>query len=129
LDIPVVGDNLSGTAVNGLGADPIVQTIKDALAERFDEIVRYWDNGNRPEGRPGSETCEAFVRLHLGETETKVRLEAARALYAQGDIDGLRAVDERLREKVLEPPDLIVLQAVEQWIARFTNSGHPPPVG
>ncbi|MEZ5366157.1 MAG: hypothetical protein R2748_28425 [Bryobacterales bacterium] len=37
----------------------------DILRRRYRQIVRYWDEGRRPEGRLGSKSEDEFVRLHL----------------------------------------------------------------
>ena len=36
----------------------------DTLGQRYRRMLRYWDHGRRPEGRPGSQSEAQFLRLH-----------------------------------------------------------------
>ena len=60
-------DDLPYWTDDGPGRKPKPETrdIETTLAARYEQILDYWDDGRRPEGKPGSTSAEEFVRLHL----------------------------------------------------------------
>lgn len=61
-----VQDALPGWAEDGPRRTPQPKTrdLQTALTERYERMLAYWDEGRRPEGLPGSQSAEEFVRLH-----------------------------------------------------------------
>jgi hypothetical protein len=47
-------------------AAPEATDLEAALATRYDQILAYWREGGRPEGRPGSASKADFIRRHRG---------------------------------------------------------------
>ena len=45
--------------------EPETRSIEEALTERYDQMLAYWAEGRRPEGRPGSASAEELIRLHV----------------------------------------------------------------